>query len=147
MIKSLTGRKLYCGTNTLNNAYETFIKPIIKYSRSTLKTVSLQTIKKLGKAQNHARRLITGAVKTSLIIHMLLRANIQEMLKCGQKLWHKHWTPREINLLAGSQTHNRTTSTTVKDIKTFIKVLKYKLTNSMAYGTRRFNAAFTRALQ
>ena len=28
-----------------------------------------------------------------------------------------------------------------------ILYLSYKLTNSMAYGTRRFNAAFTRALQ
>ena len=31
--------------------------------------------------------------------------------------------------------------------RNFLTVVFFKLTNSMAYGTRRFNAAFTRALQ
>ena len=32
-------------------------------------------------------------------------------------------------------------------VEQYIVVNKYKLTNSMAHGTRKFNAAFTRALQ
>ena len=36
---------------------------------------------------------------------------------------------------------------TIIQSKYFFYIVHVSLTNSMAYGTRRFNAAFTRALQ
>ena len=79
VLKRLAGCKWGCATSTLNTTYKMYIKPVMTYCCGLLITASHQNTNKLERVQNHALRLITGAVKSTPINAMLLFTNNLEV--------------------------------------------------------------------
>jgi len=84
VLKRLAGSKWGCARSTLNLTYQKYTLPVITYSCEPLVAAQQHTLQVLERAQNQALRLITGAVKTTLIDAMLFTAGnklIQELIK------------------------------------------------------------------
>jgi len=78
--------------STLNLPYQKYILPVITYSCELLVAAQQHTLQVLECAQNHALRLITGAVKTTPIDAMLFTTGnklIQELIKGKAVLLHE----------------------------------------------------------
>ena len=70
ILKRLAGTKWGCQRSILNSTYKSYIKPVLLYGSENLITANTRTIQKLETVQNHAMRLITGAVKSTPITAM-----------------------------------------------------------------------------
>jgi len=112
VLKRLAGSKWGCARSTLNLTYQKYILPVITYSCEPLVTAQQHILQVLERAQNQALRLITGAVKTTLIDAMLFTTGnklIQELIKekavllhekllriPGEQYWKTYETSQEI---------------------------------------------------
>jgi hypothetical protein len=92
VLKRLAGSKWGCERSTLNLTYQKYILPVITYSCEFLVNAQQHTLHVLERAQNQNLRLITGAVKTTLIDAMLFTTGnkpIQELIKEKAVLLHE----------------------------------------------------------
>ncbi|XP_035218102.1 uncharacterized protein LOC118191414 [Stegodyphus dumicola] len=72
LLKRITGSKWGCCRTTLDLTYNFYILPLITYNSETLVAASKEVTDNLEKFYSQSRRLITSAIKTTLIDELLI---------------------------------------------------------------------------
>ncbi|GFX31443.1 uncharacterized protein LOC103524116 [Trichonephila clavipes] len=85
ILKRLTGVKWGCNRDTLNTTYKTYIQPVLNYCNEVLISASENVRKLLDTFHNQVLRMITGGVKTTLVLVMQLLCDLQPFTNIIEK--------------------------------------------------------------
>ncbi|GFX39478.1 uncharacterized protein LOC103524116 [Trichonephila clavipes] len=85
ILKRLTGVKWGCNRYTLNTTYKTYIQSVLNYCNEVLISASENVRKLLDAFHNQALRMITGGVKSTLVLAMQLLCDLQPFTNIIEK--------------------------------------------------------------